>query len=167
MSKKCRKCAVGELRVTRENYLYAESGLPDVVLQGVEVRRCPECGTHEVPLPRVAELHRVIAMLVIHKRARLSAAEVRYLRKYLGWSGGDFAAHVGVAASTVSKWENDREPIGPSSDRLLRMMVARRSPVQDYSDDDLTKIEDRRDPPVNVRVRKRDRGDWVPADATP
>jgi hypothetical protein len=46
---------------------------------------------------------------VIHKPARLSGSEVRYLRKYLGWSGADFAGHVGVDPSTVSNWETDKE----------------------------------------------------------
>jgi putative zinc finger/helix-turn-helix YgiT family protein len=166
MSKKCRTCHVGELKIERENYKYAESGLPNVVLQGVEVRRCVECGSHEVALPGVAQLHRAIAMAVIHKPARLSAAEVRFLRKYLGWSGVDFAAHVGVDPSTVSKWENEHEPIGPSSDRLLRMMVAHGSPVEDYGVDNLKNISDRQAPPVNVRLHKRERGGWVADEAT-
>jgi putative zinc finger/helix-turn-helix YgiT family protein len=164
MTKKCRTCHDGVMTVARENYRYIESGLPNVVLVGVEVRRCPACGIVELPLPRVTELHRVIATAVIHKPARLSGAEVRYLRKHLGWSGEDFAAHMGVDPSTVSKWENDKEPIGPGSDRLLRMMVAHESPVESYSLEELTKISDRRDPPVNVRLQRIDRG-WETAAA--
>jgi putative zinc finger/helix-turn-helix YgiT family protein len=156
MTKKCGACHGARMRVANENYQYRESGLANVVLQGVEVRRCPECGAVEVPLPRVAELHRVIAMAVIHKPARLSGTEVRFLRKHLGWSGEDFASHMGVDPSTVSKWENDKEAIGASSDRLLRMLVARRSPVEEYPDDALKNIKDRHDPPLRVRLTRRD-----------
>ena len=39
----------------------------------------------------VAELHRAIAIAVSQKTARLSGEEVRFLRKFLGWSGADFA----------------------------------------------------------------------------
>ena len=106
----------------------------------------------------MTELHRVIAMAVIHKPARLSSAEVRYLRKYLGWSGQDFAEHMGVDPSTVSKWENDKEAIGAPSDRLLRLLVARRAPVEEYADDELTKIEDRRDPPLKMKLSRRGHG---------
>ena len=158
MSKKCRTCGKAEMSSLAETYLYKESGLPNVVLVGVEVRRCPSCGHHELVLPRVTDLHRTIAHAVIHKPARLSGAEVRYLRKYLGWSGADFARHVGVDASTVSNWENDKDQIGTSSDRLLRLMVAHGTPVENYSLDELTKIEDERMPPIEVRVSPKARG---------
>jgi putative transcriptional regulator len=158
MSKKCRLCGKGEMSTREENYLYRESGLPNVVLVDVEVRRCSECGHHEVALPRVTELMRTIAHAVILKRARLSGVEVRFLRKYLGWSGADFARHVGVDPSTVSNWENDREPIGPSSDRLLRLMVVHGTPVDDYSLDELTRIENERTPPVEMRISPKPRG---------
>lgn len=158
MSKKCRTCGKAEMSTHRETYLYTESGLPNVVLVGVEVRRCASCGHHELVLPRVTELHRTIAHAVIHKRARLSGPEVRFLRKYLGWSGADFARHVGVDPSTVSNWENDKDPIGPASDRLLRLMVAHGAPVEEYGLEELTKIENERTPPIEVRVSPKARG---------
>lgn len=158
MSKKCRTCGNAEMISAVETYLYLESGLPNVVLAGVEVRRCPSCGHHELVLPRIAELHRTIAHALIHKRSRLSGSEVRFLRKYLGWSGADFARHIGADPSTVSNWENDKAPIGSTSDRLLRLMVAHGAPVDDYSLEDLTKIEDEKTPPVEVRVSPKARG---------
>jgi putative zinc finger/helix-turn-helix YgiT family protein len=158
MSKKCRNCGKAEMSSRAETYLYKESGLPSVVLVGVEVRRCPSCGHHELVLPRVAELHRTIAHALIHKHSRLSGAEVRYLRKHLGWSGADFARHVGVDPSTVSNWENDKDPIGSASDRLLRLMVVHGAPVDDYSLDELTKIENEQTPPFQVRVSPKGRG---------
>jgi len=164
MSKKCRSCGKAQMTSRAETYRYVESGLPNVVLIGVEVRRCPECGHHELVLPRVVELHRSIAHAVIRKPARLSGSEVRFLRKHLGWSGGDFAAHIGVDRSTVSSWENDRDPIGPTSDRLLRLMVARGSPVEEYPLEELTKIENERVPPLEVRLSRKGRG-WQRAAA--
>jgi len=158
MSKKCRNCGKAEMAARMETYLYKESGLPNVVLVGVEVRRCPACGHHELVLPRVTDLHRTIAYALIHKHSRLSGPEVRYLRKYLGWSGADFARHVGVDPSTVSNWENDKDPIGSASDRLLRLMVAHRAPVDDYSLEELTKIENEQTPPLEVRVAPKARG---------
>jgi putative zinc finger/helix-turn-helix YgiT family protein len=160
MSKKCRICNKAELTARTETYRYAESGLPNVVLVGVQVRRCTACGHHEIVLPRVTELHGTIALAVIRKPARLSGPEVRYLRKYLGWSGTDFAKHMGVDPSTVSNWETEKDPIGPTSDRLLRLMVARGAPVDDYSLDDLAKIANERKPPIEVRVSPRTKG-WA------
>lgn len=164
MAKKCRNCGKAELTTSVETYRYAESGLPNVTLVGIEVRRCPACGDHQLVLPRVTELHRTIAHAVITKRARLSGAEVRFLRKYLGWSGVDFASHIGADPSTVSNWETDKDPIGMASDRLLRLMVAHGSQVDDYPLDELTKIVNERKPPVMVRLRPKSDG-WAQADA--
>jgi transcriptional regulator with XRE-family HTH domain len=68
------------------------------------------------------------------------------------------ARHVGVDPSTVSNWENDKDPIGPASDRLLRLMVAHGAPVDDYSLEELTKIENEQKPPIEVRVSPKAKG---------
>ena len=153
-TRKCRDCQ-GELVTSRENHRYTASGLPNVVLVDVEIRRCRECGTAEVVIPRMEELFRTIALAVIKKPSRLSGAEVRFLRKQLGWSGADFAEHMGVDASTVSNWENDRSPIGTTSDRLLRLMVVHKAPVENYGLDELTKIDDAPAPALDVRVHSK------------
>jgi putative transcriptional regulator len=156
--KMCRTCNEGETTTTTETHLYVESGLPNVVLHGVNVRRCPKCGAFEVLLPRVTELHRVIANGIIHKLARLSGAEVKFLRKHLGWSGADLADHMGVDPTTVSAWENERKAFGTSSDRLLRLIVARQAPVEDYSLDELTKIADEQEPSRRMEISPRGQG---------
>jgi putative zinc finger/helix-turn-helix YgiT family protein len=147
---KCDEC--GEpMTSARENYSYTASGLPYVTLVGVEVRRCKACGEHEVVIPKIELLHRTIALLIVGKKTRLTAAEVRFLRKYLGWSGVDFAKHMGVTPESVSRWENDREQMGPVADRLLRLMVVTRSPVSDYELDTLADLEDE-SAPLRLRV---------------
>jgi putative zinc finger/helix-turn-helix YgiT family protein len=160
MGKTCRTCGKTELTSSVETYLYAESGLPNVTLVGIEIRRCSTCGDYEIVLPRVTDLHRAIAHAVITKRARLSGAEVRYLRKYLGWSGVDFAKHIGAEPSTVLNWETDKDPIGMASDRLLRLMVVHGSPVENYPLEELTKIENERRPPLAVRLSPNANG-WM------
>jgi transcriptional regulator with XRE-family HTH domain len=81
-------------------------------------------------------------MHLVRQRRRLQGAEVRFLRKWLGWSGRDFARHMGVSAETVSRRENERDPIGGTSGRLLRLMVLFGRPVADYSLDRLAEIDD-------------------------
>jgi len=89
--------------------------------------------------PTVEQLHRAIALAVARKPARLTGPEVRFLRKVLGWSGVDFARHIGVSPEIVSKWENDREAIGAANDRLLRLLVANSEPVSHYPVEELEK----------------------------
>ncbi len=92
-------------------------------------------------IPKIEQLHRAIALAVVSKRPRLTAHEVRFLRKYLGWSGADFAKHMGVTPESVSRWENEREQMSPVADRLLRLMVVTRAPVSEYPLDSLAELE--------------------------
>jgi putative zinc finger/helix-turn-helix YgiT family protein len=114
----------------RENVPYR--ALPGVVLVGVEVRRCPNCGEYEVVIPRIEELDRTIGRAVISKPSKLSGAEIRFLRKYLDLSGVDLARKMGTKPETVSRWESDKQPMGAQADRLLRLMVAYRGAMKDY-----------------------------------
>jgi transcriptional regulator with XRE-family HTH domain len=99
--------------------------------------------------------------MVIAKDARLSGAEVRFLRKVLGWSASDFAAHMGATPETVSRWETDTTPIGPQADRLLRLMVMTSDPVADYLKLDLLKAVAKAKPAVVRLIAKADnKGHW-------
>jgi len=129
---KCAECGHA-MGVRRENRRYDAGGLPQVVLQDVETRRCPRCGAEEVVIPRIEGLHRVIAGALIHKPARLAGSEIRFLRKYLGLAGADLARRMGTTRETVSRWEGGATPIGPQADRLLRVLVTTTDPVEDYS----------------------------------
>lgn len=136
-SNQCLECGA-ELQTQRENVPFR--ALPGVTLLGVPVHRCPECGDFEVEIPRLEDLHRAVAAAVVLKAERLTGAEVRFLRKYLGWSGADFAKVMGTKPETVSRWEAGKQQIGAQADRLLRMLVVHVRPVQDYSVDILANI---------------------------
>jgi putative zinc finger/helix-turn-helix YgiT family protein len=157
---KCMECGA-EVTSARETFNYKASGLP-VTLVNVEVRRCKACGEYEVVIPRMEELHTTIAHVVIDKKARLAPAEIRFLRTHLGWSGTDFAKHIGVAAATVSRWENGHEPMGPQADRLLRLMVLTKEPVSDYSLDRLVGV-DAEAKPATIKLAASKNGWKAPA----
>ena len=153
------KCDCGATMTSaRENYSYAASGLPHVTLEGVEVRRCAACGEHEVVIPNIEQLHQAIANAVISKKARLASAEVRFLRKHMGWSGAEFARHMGVKPKTVSRWETGKESIGPIADRLLRLMIVTKAPAREYAIETLASLEDEF-APARVRL-SADKSGW-------
>src|SRR5262245_59210113 len=104
------------------SHRYKESGLPHITLVGVEVNRCRSCGEEEVGIPAIEQLHKTIATALIRKRVPLTPEEIRFLRKYLGLSGIDFAQRMGKAPETVSRWENGGLSMDSAADRLLRMM---------------------------------------------
>lgn len=117
----CFACG-SEMTTAVENHAYVEAGLPAVTLLAVEIRRCP-CGESELVLPALESIHRQIMQALVAKAGRLAAEEMRFLRKFAGYSGVDMARRVGVAPETLSRWENGAQDVGVGSDRLLRVVV--------------------------------------------
>ena len=134
--KNCIECGKGRLSENRENYRYMESGLPNVLLMDILVRRCPECGAEYVSIPAIEDLHRTIAMILVDKSGRLSPNEIKYMRKSLGWSGSDFARKFHVSPSQVSRWESESssQPMGKANELLLRAAVAYGQKIENYMD---------------------------------
>jgi putative zinc finger/helix-turn-helix YgiT family protein len=135
---KCINCG-HTMTTKRENVPY--TALPGAVLVGVPVSRCANCGEHEVAIPAIDELNRVLARAVISKRGRLVGGEIRFLRSYLGYSGSDFAKLIGSDPATVSRWEGDKQPIGHHTDLLLRAMVALDKRVDEYAIEELGQVK--------------------------
>lgn len=128
--------------------------LPGVVLKGLQINECANCGEREVEIPRIVELNRLLSRVLICQSTRLTGPQIRFLRKHLSLSGTEFARRMGVSKSTVSRWESDKQKIGSSNDRLLRMMVAYEEPVEDYTErlSDVAREEpDAQNMRVNIR----------------
>ena len=107
----------------KENYRYIESGLDSVVLRDVLVFHCKHCGAAVPQITDASILHRLIVIRLLAKEYRLSGAEVRFLRKAVGYSATDLAKMAGTSKSVVSRWEN-RSSLGQDSDRLIRLLCA-------------------------------------------
>ena len=134
---RCDDC--GEQVTTERNAVrrYDIGGLPHVELHGVEVTRCQGCGKEGMAIPRIGQLHRVLADAFVRQRRMLAPVEIRYLRKHIGLSAGDFAQMMGVARETVSRWETGAQPMGAVADRLLRLLLVTHEPTESYAVDDL------------------------------
>jgi DNA-binding transcriptional regulator YiaG len=124
---KCEKC--GGTLVTRIVPEYRNDALLGiagiVILNTVEEVRCRKCG--HLAATGFSNLEGLIATVAVARVAapqKLSAKEVRFLRKALGWPSKELAAKLEVRDETVSRWENGKEPIGPTSEKLLRLLVA-------------------------------------------
>jgi putative zinc finger/helix-turn-helix YgiT family protein len=152
---KCVQCG-GAMKSSRGTHRYTESGLSNVTLVNVEMRVCPQCGEREVVIPKVEMLHRLIARALIREPGILKPEVIRFLRKWLGLSSQDFALLMGVRPETVSRWENPDAayPLTPTSDRLIRLLVANQEPVERYPLD-LFKLKPRTKP-VAIKLRAPD-----------
>ena len=131
--------------------------LPEVTIADLAVEHCPACGATEEVWPEMEPMYRALAAAILAKPYRLTGAEIRVLRNVLGWTAVELAAHLGVSSSQVSRWENDREPVGPIADRMLRALLALREGVS-FSTDRLAAISKERRP-LRATLR-RTRGGW-------
>jgi putative zinc finger/helix-turn-helix YgiT family protein len=119
----CTNCGK-RVNPARRNYQYAESGLSNVILQGVEVADCPKCGNSDVMIPRMAKIHRAIAQALAKSPARLTGEQLRFLRKHLGLSGDQLGRYLHTDRTKISKWERGEDRLGPATDRLVRLLAA-------------------------------------------
>lgn len=129
---KCHECGAAMKKKMTE-HPYAECGLKNIFLKNVEQFVCPQCKEEELVIPNLEQLHQLIARIIASQGQRLLAEEIRFLRSHLGFSGIDFAKAIGVAAETVSRWENGREEMKLSHERLLRILILGAfGPIRDY-----------------------------------
>jgi DNA-binding transcriptional regulator YiaG len=120
LKRKCRDCGK-VMNASRENYHYTQCGLNSVNLKNILVFHC-ECGAVVPEIPNVAGLHRRIVLDVLKKGSLLSGEEIRFLRKMSGFNCVELSRLMGVHPVTVSRWENNSSNIGPSNDRVLRLI---------------------------------------------
>lgn len=123
MTHRCTNCGETVMPEQR-SYRYAESGLSNVILLGVEVADCLKCGNSDVIIPGMAQIHRAIAQALANSPARLTGEQLRFFRKHLGLSGDELGRYLHTDRTKISKWENGEDKIGPATDRLIRLLAA-------------------------------------------
>ena len=158
----CSECGEEAIVVERPAaYRYVAGGLPHVILAGgVEVERCEACGAEGLSILRIGQLHEALAFALATQPKRLLPSEAKFLRKYLGHSTSDLASLMGVSPETVSRWESEKsaQPIGPPTERLLRLMVLRERPVEEYPTERLAEIDANATAAKTLRVEQTDDG---------
>ena len=123
--KKCQACHGRIIAKTLAVFEDDLLGIPVILLDAAVEERCEECGS--VVATAIPDLDGLIAAAAVTRAmnvVKLMGDEIRFLRKAIGVSGKNLAAALEVAPETLSRWENGKDPIGPSSEKLLRMIVA-------------------------------------------
>lgn len=104
-------------------YATRELGIPLLIVNSVQLKTCKICGqnSHFIPYP-----DRLIAAAAVGRAkvsAKLTGNEIRFLRKALELSAKDLSKALGVAAETFSRWENDKAPMSPAIEKMLRIFT--------------------------------------------
>ncbi len=157
----CLNCG-GVMNVTYEDRKYEDD--LNIIVKGVEVRRCSDCDEEEIGFPAIEGMHKTIANALARKPGRLTPAEIRFLRTFLGHSSTDFAGLMAVTLETVSRWERSdgRYPMKTSHERALRFLAILGRRVRSYRLE-RTGIEDRTS---EMLVLDQSGGRWEPTAAT-
>jgi YgiT-type zinc finger domain-containing protein len=150
------KKALKRQRITKK---FTEGGLESVTLIGVEFYKCGLCGEEFYGYGDIEQLNQVIAHALITKKSLLTGKEIRFLRKYLGYSGPVFASLVKYEKETVYRIEGGSQSITESYDRLVRFLVASKLPNRDYDLHNLILKNQLRDF-RRLEVEQRQSGTW-------
>jgi putative zinc finger/helix-turn-helix YgiT family protein len=121
---RCKTAMVGRRTTLDAPYEYSISGLKDVFLYGIRAWRCVQCGAEVPEIPRIAELHQVMASALAQKPGELSGDELRFLRKSAGFPAAKFAMLLGISPEHLSRVENGHhDALGRAADRLARALI--------------------------------------------
>jgi putative zinc finger/helix-turn-helix YgiT family protein len=125
MKTKTHECTIcGQpAKLSRANYRYTESGLSNVILQGIEIAECPHCANQDVLIPHIEKIHRAIAQAITNSPGRIDGDQLRFLRTHLGLTGEKLGTYLHTDKTKNSKWERGEHTIGPTTDHLLRLLV--------------------------------------------
>jgi YgiT-type zinc finger domain-containing protein len=131
----CPACG-SKMTVSHEDLQYEECGLPYVVLKNIYTERCSQCDMVLRTIPKITDLHRLLALTLIKKPGPLENFEITFLRKSLGWSKTDFARKLHTQKANPTRWEHPEKPVKMSSshDLLLRALVAMDNRITSYMD---------------------------------
>jgi len=119
---KCMSCNTDMARHEGE-YHYAECGLDNVYLLGVDWWRCPSCGNEAAAIPEMEQLHRLIARMLVRREYPLTGREMKFVRKTIRLPAAEFARKIRKNKKTISFWENEKTSIPMSADYSLRLFA--------------------------------------------
>ena len=103
-----------------QTYHYVECGLDNIFLCNIELLTCERCKCVEPLLPRVKLIHSTIARAIALQPYPLRGSDIRFLRKQHRLRAREWASLLRVDVSTLSRWENEGQQIGPQADALIR-----------------------------------------------
>ena len=117
---------------------FKESGLDNIILNGVKVYRCSACGESIYDYGDINQLNRVIAETLLKKKELLTGSEIRFLRTHIGYSSEMFVRVIGLSDKTsLSRIENGRTKVSGQVNMGVRFAVAGKLADRDYDLHDL------------------------------
>lgn len=106
-------------------YRITDFGIP-LLLQDAAVHEvCDDCGhVGEIYIPNVPGLIAAAVVYRVSLAQKLTGKEMKFLRKSLKMSSKKLAELLSITAETLSRCENDKMPMNPTTEKVLRILAA-------------------------------------------
>ncbi len=152
----CTSCTNAKpLKANKVKKKFDVSGLDYIVLDGVIHYRCDKCGEEFYNFGNLEKINNAIADFVATKDGKLTGPEIRFLRKYLGFSSEMFAKEMlRITASVLSRIENGKQDQSNQIDQLVRTLALTKQPDRNYDLHD--KLVNRHEIKDSVVLRLKD-----------
>lgn len=125
---RCSQCGAQDFEeILLPEYETEAPGIRVVLKDAVMRYTCKKCGFAKTRLPRVSTgLSEALAMIRVLIPVKLTADEMRFLRKVVGMTQEEFGEKIipGANPSTISRWENDAQGVGGYTELVLRQNIA-------------------------------------------
>ncbi len=126
-TEQCSNCGTMAPVLLDRDYQLDGMGFP-VLLRKIDIIKCPSCGNIDPIIPNMDDMMHSVAMAVICHPCKLTGEKIRFLRKFVGKSGDEFARLIHVDHTHLSKIENGHVSVGNPLDKLIRLLVLNMSP---------------------------------------
>jgi DNA-binding transcriptional regulator YiaG len=104
-------------------YRYAESGLDNVIIAGIDVL-IDDAGEEVCSIPNINGLHKAIAHAIIAHAHGISGKELRFLRTEMGYTQDELADKLHVTRLSISRWERGEVQMDSQTEFMIRMLAA-------------------------------------------
>jgi transcriptional regulator with XRE-family HTH domain len=104
-------------------YRYIESGLDNVIIEGMEIQVTDD-GKTVYSVRHINDLHHVIAHAIITHSHGMSGRELRFLRTEMGCTQDELAEKMNVSRLTIGRWERGETTMNRSEEFMFRWMAA-------------------------------------------
>lgn len=98
-------------------------GFKVILVDSVVEEKCQNCGQTEYVIPNMEGLFAAIAIARAKNPIKLNGAEIKFIRKAIEIPAKKMAQYLEVTVEHLSRWENDKAPITPSYEKMLRLLA--------------------------------------------
>lgn len=108
-----------------KTFRYDACGLDNVEITGLEFV-VDDDGEECIRIPRVNELHKLLARMIVRRAKGMSGKELQFLRTEMGMTQAELAKIVTRDVQSIGRWERGEIPIDPNAELIIRLLASER-----------------------------------------